>query len=55
MRRRPRAQAALLEHDDLFENCLCIMQSAPSPPEPNVVSPNGPKELCRGLFVCVPL
>ena len=25
MRRRPRAQAALLEHDDLFENGLRIM------------------------------
>ena len=31
------------------------LKSAPSPPEPNVVCPNGPKELCRGLFVCVPL
>ena len=29
------------------------LKSAPSPPEPNVVCPNGPKELCRGLFVCV--
>ena len=28
-------------------------QSAPSPPEPNVVCPNGPEELHRGLFVCV--
>ena len=25
MRRRPRAQAALLEHDDLFENGLRIV------------------------------
>ena len=31
------------------------LKSAPPPPEPNVVCPNGPEELCRGLFVCVPL
>ena len=43
---------------DIHTNGPCEvkgLKSAPSPPEPNVVCPNGPKELRRGLFVCVPL